>query len=773
MKVLLYVGDGIGNCVHVFPCIESIRQAGHDLTVCVISTWPGAETLVDHPKVTVSAPEASEFDALWASPTLQLLTVGGIRPFATIPTCPVSLQEISEVDACMWIARQLGYGGETPAGRPRVTGANPGQGAVVIAPGVQKRWEAKRYPHWNRVAELLKQQGIVPTVIGTADDPAVEGAYDLRGTTTCQEMAVTLASAKCVVGPDNGPTAIAAACGTPTIVLWGPTHRVKNFKHGPNVRNLMATDMPCRPCQFTGQLGECREAKCMAAIEPETVAAEILRAIGVEGQKPAPVAERPSQWPEWEPPVESDPASDALVNEDWRKNIPLLRSLAGKPAVDILEAQEIRKLLSSRYPAEAHPDEECSPAAQVVGPAYREHPNIIPNAESGQYGLLSLRWILDAAQIVARECSGPERIRQALAGCKVLEIGSGLGGLYRALTCASPGIAEYVMLDHPAMLALAQSFIAELPAPMMIPLSERGRAAGRDTDLVIASRVLSESTPEMLDWLIASVLPHTQTLHVIDTVSFCRKFQDRLPAPDWKIETEERKNGIPNEMYLCAKRIAKVPPVVVMGAGRCGTNLTTELLRAAGPFHTEIWAEDPTTLLMPRLHPGFLTKVDSQYATAEQVMAFVKRTGAKIVWVLRDPRDAALSKMARGLENGAEDGTLEGAVADLQHAADVLDAILPVVQPYVVRMRELQADPELVARELCKWLGVEYRDVTGFWRGMRNDTYTAEYTTLDPGRVATWKRWPDVYKGALAGIDAPALFARLKPLAEHWGYADE
>lgn len=106
--------------------------------------------------------------------------------------------------------------------------------------------------------------------LGTAEDsePWMDSVgVNLCGKTDLWETSGILANAKAVLAPDNGLSALSAAMGVPTVVLWGPTCEDKNRKFGPRVWNIFSPT-PCAPCQRSEMMEACRAANCMSAINP-------------------------------------------------------------------------------------------------------------------------------------------------------------------------------------------------------------------------------------------------------------------------------------------------------------------------------------------------------------------------------------------------------------------------------------------------------------------------------------------------------------------------
>ncbi len=74
---------------------------------------------------------------------------------------------------------------------------------------------------------------------------------DLSGGLSLKQLAALTARAKCYIGVDSAPMHIAAAMGTPTVVLFGPSG---DLEWGPwQVRSRVITSLhSCRPCGMDG-----------------------------------------------------------------------------------------------------------------------------------------------------------------------------------------------------------------------------------------------------------------------------------------------------------------------------------------------------------------------------------------------------------------------------------------------------------------------------------------------------------------------------------------
>ncbi len=167
------------------------------------------------------------------------------------------------------------------AGLMRTHGLAPKQ-FVQLHPG--SRWVFKCWPAEKTAAlmDALHAQGrrLVVTAAPDAKEAALLDAIrhhtgapfvDLSGQLTLSELAALTAQAQLFVGVDSAPMHIAAAMGTPTVVLFGPSG---DKEWGPwQVRHrIVTTDHACRPCGRAG----CNDSKvsdCLVTLPVASVLA--------------------------------------------------------------------------------------------------------------------------------------------------------------------------------------------------------------------------------------------------------------------------------------------------------------------------------------------------------------------------------------------------------------------------------------------------------------------------------------------------------------------
>ena len=135
------------------------------------------------------------------------------------------------------LSEQLAMTGVTDIPAPDLSWAAPDLGRLnlperfaFLAPGGAEHRPGKRWPveRYAALAQALQSRGLAPVVIGTAGEHALGeaireqagAARNLAGATTLDEVAGLARQASLAVGNDTGPMHMAAAAGTPALVLF-------------------------------------------------------------------------------------------------------------------------------------------------------------------------------------------------------------------------------------------------------------------------------------------------------------------------------------------------------------------------------------------------------------------------------------------------------------------------------------------------------------------------------------------------------------------------
>jgi ADP-heptose:LPS heptosyltransferase len=163
--------------------------------------------------------------------------------------------------------------GERDAGRRILSGMGL-NAPVILHPGAGaawKRWPAERFA--GLAAKLRRRGTPVALLEGPADAPAVADVLSrLTGPVAViregspRALAAILAAARLFVGNDSGPTHLAAAVGTPTVALFGPTDPASWSPLGARVVRGCT-----RRATAQGQVRVCDDPDCMSGIGVDTV----------------------------------------------------------------------------------------------------------------------------------------------------------------------------------------------------------------------------------------------------------------------------------------------------------------------------------------------------------------------------------------------------------------------------------------------------------------------------------------------------------------------
>ena len=170
-------------------------------------------------------------------------------------------------------------------------GVREAEAIAVLAPGASygpsKIWPPAGFAH---VGDALAAAGGSVVVVGTPDERRLSGqvlaamqepAVDLTGELALGALKALVRRARVLICNDAGTRHIAAAFGTPCVVLMGPTSLEKTSLNLERIKVLSA-DVDCRPCY----LRECPiDHRCMTRVSAERVAREALPALSPDAEE--------------------------------------------------------------------------------------------------------------------------------------------------------------------------------------------------------------------------------------------------------------------------------------------------------------------------------------------------------------------------------------------------------------------------------------------------------------------------------------------------------
>ena len=188
------------------------------------------------------------------------------------PEWPVPELRVPAADAARW--RQANGLGDGPA--------------VALAPG--SVGAAKRWTYYPEAARLLADQGLDVWVVGGPGEKALATEIVAAGGNRVRDLTgndlrngiLAMAAARLAISNDSGLMHIAAALGTPTMGVFGPTSPY----HWAPLNGLAATvqtrtHVPCQPCHRP----VCRmnNHRCMRDIPAEDIAGIAARLLAGAG----------------------------------------------------------------------------------------------------------------------------------------------------------------------------------------------------------------------------------------------------------------------------------------------------------------------------------------------------------------------------------------------------------------------------------------------------------------------------------------------------------
>ncbi len=174
-------------------------------------------------------------------------------------------------------------------GRDRLLSAGCSGDKPIVAMGAgSTNSMAKRWPVTNFavLADMFGKNGSDVVLMGSAEERDVSAdvaswakrkLIDITGSTTLVEAVEILGSIDLFVSNDMGLAHVAAAVGTPTLVIFGPTNPATT-RPLPTNAEVVREPVECSPCM----LRECPiDHRCMTRITPERVFTDAVRLLGL------------------------------------------------------------------------------------------------------------------------------------------------------------------------------------------------------------------------------------------------------------------------------------------------------------------------------------------------------------------------------------------------------------------------------------------------------------------------------------------------------------
>jgi ADP-heptose:LPS heptosyltransferase len=340
-RILIARIGALGDTLMATPVIRAFRETAPTARIDFLASAAAAPLLEHHPDLNRVLPLRRRNVPYWLSPEkwhlaaelrqagyhrtvllesapsyLELLHHAGLEQIAGFHTTPSDPQIHSAANNLKvagfedWKDRPLDcdlYFPVQSTARPRelldglprpIIGIHPGYG-----PAQKKTDQAARLKGWptasfqNLVTRLLESGAGVIVTGSPGDRPEAEriaapNASNSRlrgaaGATSVLELAALIADVDLFISVDSGPAHMAAAVGTPLVVLWGPAklHQVEPISNRSPVI-VLSSGAPCAPCYDTPAMKSCRDNICMKEIDPSQVFAAAWRLLSNPGETP-------------------------------------------------------------------------------------------------------------------------------------------------------------------------------------------------------------------------------------------------------------------------------------------------------------------------------------------------------------------------------------------------------------------------------------------------------------------------------------------------------
>lgn len=332
-RVLIVRAGALGDTLMTTPLIRELRHRHPNAEIDFLASAGGAELLATNPHLSrrlvlrqrnvpyflsrekrklVQELRSQQYNLavlLEAAPRYRKLVerarVRHIRDFGTVPFNPQlhsivnnlrvgGFEDMAAVNLEMELpcpATALESIAPLHAGLPRpLVAIHSGYG-----PSKKKKDQTNRLRGWStanfaHVAQQLVSQGASIVLTGSPEDLGLCNAIAsglpseryriLAGRTNVMQFVAAIKSCDLLISVDSASAHIAAAVGTPVVVLWGPAifDQTRPLSRTTPIV-ILRKPVPCAPCYGTELMKTCKRNICMEQIEPGEVIEQAMRVL--------------------------------------------------------------------------------------------------------------------------------------------------------------------------------------------------------------------------------------------------------------------------------------------------------------------------------------------------------------------------------------------------------------------------------------------------------------------------------------------------------------
>lgn len=287
-RLLVLMGEGIGNMVMLTPALKALRHTHPRLKITVWCKEPAAQVIRGWEVVDRVITECDNryydlcFTSIWGhgieadnKQYLQSYVRTGLK--AQPKTFHESIQQMS-------VAEFLGATTQLPAPHCQVAegeeagkvidimttewGPEPDHKYIIFGDTSLRNfgWDVKKWPYYDELATLINKKFPQYKIVMIGDDEDLEEAkekdwpenttLEFMGKLSIPQLAFLIKGCEIYIGNDTGPTHIAGAVGAKTYAIFAPTLVSKNKPLGKDV-TILNKRPPCSPCQYTDKFSTC------------------------------------------------------------------------------------------------------------------------------------------------------------------------------------------------------------------------------------------------------------------------------------------------------------------------------------------------------------------------------------------------------------------------------------------------------------------------------------------------------------------------------------
>jgi len=190
--------------------------------------------------------------------------------------------------------------------------------------------------------------------------------------------------------------------------------------------------------------------------------------------------------------------------------------------------------------------------------------------------------------------------------------------------------------------------------------------------------------------------------------------------------------------------------ILITGAGRGGTNLLTEIVRASGNFSFTRKVEDRDFFKYDVLPYSYCTKLATEnpsFDLLDNINIFDKYPELYVIFSIRHPVSTCMSKIVRG----SSDGTVDSSIKAVHRMFSIYNKLVSFDKDRVfhIKMEDIIENISLEVDKLCLFLGIKKnKSMLTPQKFNRNKFHKKRYgDKLDKSQIYIYRDWKTSYNG--------------------------